>query len=807
MPPTPRVRRTPRDPRARVQRRARALERVSIDHVITSSRRKNARCARDSSRSPTLARNYSNHPGTDASAHVDAARHTARDAADHDATGTARAFTMSSFALARDAKIASPATTLALCPTMDLVVVACALGRTLTAYRLNWNKLWTKTLDPERETPTRVTFRPDGKVMTVGYASGTTTTHATETGESLLVVEEDDVPSASGSEITCAVWREVVTRERAGGRAGVRDESRAAAHASASASKIGGGRRGADISGESGSAGCLVAHFERTGRLSVLLVGNARGTVTAYAFGMFRVGRWTTSTDGAAVEALAPRDDFESVDAVIRERAGGLKFMRLDTSYIASNAREVYLLSTHASHVKTALERALIALDDVRERYATGYRDRFDKMLQDFERALDMTVMGGTSDEYVRFEFRERFVELMATGVFDIAFQQFFMNSFKSGLVKRMAKDIDALLTDVHEILIATLAPLVDETALRLNALRGLARLGYGTDGVGIDETRLEDIIKMCERLSFVIVDVARAVTVRAMQLRAFFVCIIRTQLAGEGEKGYEAQLPAPRLDLVRDFLEVAFSATSADTDVLDRAFARATDDSPSTEEALRHFSRACSTRGESVKRLDDLKPSEIVSLGDMLDHIVASADTTMHAPCEMLSAKCAWTDTGRATDETASSVFATSQAADERRHSVHVDASRDRLHVYRAVDGDNRRSVTFTTPNESIVDCHPYKGDALVLLLKPKDAASGAKARLVLVGDDVFESFAACSAPVDINSLDIRSRQLPCVDPSAPLAVSVARGLAGVLVGAARVQLYDLEDDEMSSDSDDEAE
>jgi len=143
----------------------------------------------------------------------------------------------------------------------------------------------------------------------------------------------------------------------------------------------------------------------------------------------------------------------------------------------------------------------------------------------------------------------------------------------------------------------------------------------------------------------------------------------------------------------------------------------------------------------------------------------------------------------------------------DERRHSVHIDTSRDRLHVYRAMNGDHCRSVTFTTPNESIVDCQPYKGDALALLLKPKDAANGAKARLILVGDDAFESFAACSAPVDINSLDIRARQLPCVEPSAPLAVSVARGLAGVLVGAARVQLYDLEDDEMSSDSDDEDE
>ena len=159
-----------------------------------------------------------------------------------------------------------------------------------------------------------------------------------------------------------------------------------------------------------------------------------------------------------------------------------------------------------------------------------------------------MTVMHETSTD-VRFEFRERFVELMATGVFDAAFQQFFMNVFKSGLVKRMAKDMDALLTDLHETLIATLAPLVDETALRLNALLGLARLGYGTDGVGIDETRLEDIIKMCERLSFVAVDVARGDG--ACDATARFSCASFAATRRRRRKGYE-QLPAPRLDRAR---------------------------------------------------------------------------------------------------------------------------------------------------------------------------------------------------------------------------------------------------------------
>ena len=147
--------------RARIKGRARTLERVSIVYVITNSRRK-PRVSREHRAVPEYRlETVSNRPETGhlilASAHVDAARHRRRRRAAHVAQSSTRVSAMSSFALARDAKIASPATTLALCPTMDVVVVACALGRTLTAYRLNWNKLWTKALDPERETPTRVT--------------------------------------------------------------------------------------------------------------------------------------------------------------------------------------------------------------------------------------------------------------------------------------------------------------------------------------------------------------------------------------------------------------------------------------------------------------------------------------------------------------------------------------------------------------------------------------------------------------------------------------------------------------------------
>ena len=732
---------------------------------------------------------------------------------------------MTSFVLARDAKLGAPATTIALCPTMDLVVVACANGGTLTAFRLNWNKLWTKTLAPELETPTRATFRPDGKVLVVGYASGAITAHATEDGECLRVItglegfERDARDGASGTAaerdkggeggsdgcgITCLRW--IDAREGAV----VRDESRAARHGWNGARDGAREREGgasARFAGkrESWNEVGLVDHFESTGNFSALVAANESGVVAMHAFGMFRVGLWRDAfAKTGSVEALASRDDFTSVDAIVRDASRRkASFARLDAAYMAVHVREVYLVSTHAAHLKTSLERATIVLREASAKYEQGYKRRFDDQFEQFTDTLVMTEMYGEEMD-VHFELRERLLMLLTTGTFDEALEHFFMTTFKTAHVKRMAKDVDVALTIVHEHLVSVVAPLMDDIMLRLNALLGLARLGYGSDGVGIDESRVEEVIKMCERFTFAVIDAGRVVTKRTMQLRAFFVYIIRAQIVAEDGDAHGAQLPSPRLHLVREYLDLAFGKKGISQDCLDYAL------------SVRHervhngdgvFLRGAQPPLESMLPLNDaLSDGEPLSLCEMLSRITREVNSALESPCDVLSAKCAWTYADVVQDDTEQSVFSNAEAVEARRESFHVDTLRDRVHMYRAFDGQCLRTATVTTPNELIVDACAYKGDSIALLLKPKDVMGGAKARLVLLDDDAFQALPRDGALVDLNSMQIRERVLPCVEPLAPLAVSANRGLASVLVGATRVQIYDLEDDgESDSDDDDE--
>lgn len=547
----------------------------------------------------------------------------------------------------------------------------------------------------------------------------------------------------------------------------------------------------------------MVDHFETSGRLSALVACDAAGSVAMHVFGMYQVGLWRDAHAGAA-RTLAANEDFSRLHFIFGdERNGAASFARLDSSYISGHAREVYLMATHASHLKTLLERAKDILAQASGKYETCYRRPFTTKFDGFEEVLQMTAPD-SSVASAQFELRERLTVLLGCGTFDESLEHFFMTVFNAGLVKRMAKDCDAALMSVHNGLVATLAPLIDAILLRLQAIRGLARLGFGSEGIGISESRVEDAMKMCEYFAFIVINVSRTLTVRAMQLRAFFVFIMRAQVVADGGDSHGIQLPAPRLDLVKDFLDVAFESSGMSTDCLDHALL------PRTDRVMKNsdeFLRLACSAIEHTHRMGDaesLYPG-VVSLDEMLGHVISCVDSVLAAPSELISAKCVWARAGDVEAGTHASMFSSVNLDGDQRDSFHVDESRDRVHFYRSFDGDCFRTLTLTTPNESVVDARAYKGASITLLLKPKDAAGAAKARLILIDDDAVSALPRDGAHVDVNAIAIRERVLPCIEPVAPMAVSVNRGLCAVLVSPTRVQVYDLEDDDEDDEDDDE--
>lgn len=712
---------------------------------------------------------------------------------------------MTSFALARDAKLPTPATALAWCPTMDVVVVACARGGgTLTAYRLSWQKLWTKTLDASLDAPTVVSFRPDGKVFVVGYASGAVTTHATEDGETLRTMGGvDGFGRSDGGATTSLLWREATVG------ATHADESKAArftVKATMGGGTTRGQQRGSRERRGDGAASRLDAaserarpiteRFESNGRLDALFATNEAGSVAMHAFGMFRIGVWDAQdVVGGRVVPLTTSEDLSRVEAVAASSEAAA-FAHLDASYVSDHAREVYLASIHASHLATTLESMRATLEDARGKFESGYREPFAKAISKFNDTLSLMFTSVDASMDPAHELRKHLDVSLVTGTFDEPLEHFFTMSLKMGQVKRLAKDIDAALSSIHETLVATMSPLVDAVVLRLGSLLALARMSYGEEGIGLRETTIETAIALSEQFMYDLISTARAVTTRASQLRAFFVFIVRAQMISEGLPAHGMNLPAPRLDLVRDFMSFAFTKNGI-VEPLDAALSRSETGAPTVDAVvdklgcLMHFGQ---------KRA----PTSSFSLAQTMRAIDDAVSRVITAPAELIQSKCRWMTDASIAEPAVASMFSNAKTL-EKRDCFRIDASRECVHVYRNVHGSRERVATISTPNEHVVDAQPYKNGQLVALLKPRDATSGQKARLVLLDDDVMTALPLDGSVIDVDALELRQRALPSVEPLAPLAVSHKRGLGAVLVSATRVQLLDLEDDEDDEDEEEE--
>jgi len=709
---------------------------------------------------------------------------------------------MPSFALVKDAKLSLPVTSCAWCPSMDVVCYASADG-SLEAHRLNWQKLWhAERASTSNARFSALAFRDDGKILAfvddspswraIDVANGEEITNASVDARARAddalerAARGDRTNESHGFVVTSCAW---VTHDddetRARRRAMANGMTKAEMFARGATREREGTRR-AESSSLAGEDEALHA----------LVVCRGDGGVTMEFANGVVLARWRDVTKGEIECAYATSDLRRAF--VVERVDGRASVLSCDLSHIATHAKDIRALSSHATRAREGMNGIESTIRDVGTTFERHWR-AFATKMRTFEESLAMTseTMLLSVDE----ELRQRLAVACAVGTFDVALEHFFTTTFKIGQVRRCAKDLDVAFASAHESLTKTMSPMINAVMLRLGAILALARLGARARGIGLVEARVEEAIKACEQFAFCAMDAARLVTRRAAQLRAFFVVVIRALTVAEDGDAHGPSLPAPRLDLAQSFIDEVFGAREKDH--LEVALGPKQRFAPSTSESLArcadHRMRALSV-GESIDPL---------AVEVAFDALKTSVELALEMPCEVLSAECTWTRANPTHCQTSRSMFSNAERASSAElDTFHVDASGGSLHVYRttthASASTSVRVLTIDTPGEIIVDAAAYKNGRAALLLRPQDGNGDAKARLVLLDDGAIEGF-HLGTVVDLQALPSRSRTLPCVAPHKPLAVSPNRGTAAVFVGATRVQLYDLEDDDDDDDEEDD--
>ena len=512
--------------------------------------------------------------------------------------------TKQSFTLLHDKNMLAPASASSWCPTMDLLALATTDGQ-LSLSRLEWNKqggerenkLWSTNPDAP---VTSLGWRPDGKVLVSGHADGTVVLHHVEDGETLHVSK----PHARA--VTSLHWQTAPASDAA--RSAFAHQSAAARftlpprRSGAEKGAAAAAAAGAKTSGFSHKSSALVDHFDPPDRLTVLVSGDARGTIALSAFGVVPLGSadltktvargvgMREKSRGVVVQHATASPDLSrvlvgfGVTERFRENGGDDDdIKKIVASYVAvtrvpllaARSRELRDIAAHAA--------ALAAANDaVRERVAAAAavwsraRGAFTKAASLLARrareeheahaaARRLEEQSGNASVHVGLvSLEDRFMALLAVGDVDLVLERFLSHEFDAAAARRVAKHIDAAATEVHRTLLRDVGPAAETASVRVAELRALARWRERTASAGLDETALDAAVASAERVALAAAAAARVATETAAGFRAFFALVFRAQraLAGKSPDGDEANaIPNADPALCRAFLERGLEA------------------------------------------------------------------------------------------------------------------------------------------------------------------------------------------------------------------------------------------------------
>ncbi|CAL4131665.1 unnamed protein product [Meganyctiphanes norvegica] len=341
-------------------------------------------------------------------------------------------------------------------PKMDLVAIANAQGQ-VAMHRLSWQRVWVINSPGEKVLVTGLAWRPDSKVLAIGYS----------TGEVVLVDIEDSSPVHKlnvNAEVTSLNWSQHIPEKDSDKQPDFEDTSETFLPPLQLLSKSYG--EASDEKEEGWQEGRLLQ--DQTD-LTVLTITTSAASIYLYAFGLFHcatVELAETVPGATRVLDATPSHDFHLLSCLVERQVGGetevahvtvetliLAWRHAELRALAYRYGKIYGLMTYASHtlllLAEAWESILLELDDKLATYASSVSE------------------GGVSAD---------FLELLVFGMSSPEFDQFLSNQLTEKGLKKLGHSIELSYSNIQKLVLRNVQAVGQALVYQLSALVGLAR-------------------------------------------------------------------------------------------------------------------------------------------------------------------------------------------------------------------------------------------------------------------------------------------------------------------------------------------
>ncbi|CAK9141794.1 unnamed protein product [Ilex paraguariensis] len=420
-------------------------------------------------------------------------------------------------------------------PEKDLLAMVTEDSKILL-HRFNWQRLW--TISPGR-CITSLCWRPDGKAIAVGLEDGTISLHDVENGKLLRSMKSHTVA------ILCLNWED-------NGHQIADDSSKISAYEDRTSRFFPPPPRAPRIPGlVPGDTGFMDDGDEPFRELSnsshqrfnILCSGDKDGSICFSIFGIFPIGKvnihnfsihstimGTPITYGfrnASISKVALSKDLcyltvmcsgelfeDGVEPSERQIAGhnflGFQCLLLDTSILWKRKNELHQVAQQASNIEDLIEVIRASLSVMFKQWSDAmhaFHEKFDSLSTlIIDHGLDSTP-------------QEEFLSLLGGARTSPPVHQFLVNSLGEAGLKRVAKVVCGAGRELQQLVLDHLQPAAEIVAFRMGELRGLSKWRARYQGIGLDETLMDNAT---EKAGMFLIQVERFMRVLSSVVQQF---------------------------------------------------------------------------------------------------------------------------------------------------------------------------------------------------------------------------------------------------------------------------------------------
>ncbi|XP_077992612.1 anaphase-promoting complex subunit 4-like [Glandiceps talaboti] len=439
-------------------------------------------------------------------------------------------------------------------PRMDLIALANVHGEVLL-HRLSWQRVWVLPV-PASETSKKVTalaWRPDGKVLAVGYGSGR-----------LLVVDVENAEvlhtSTMTTSISCMQWIDV-SEKLVGDSVKLKVEDSAGVYlpkfpapskSYSTLSKIYKEENAEDAKKLDGQE-----------RLNILVVGCNGNELHLLAFGICPVAvidlSKTTGTTTKISQVLAGSlsRDLKSLHLVIEEcndlstsgdgeNKHDVNFVIYGTPLLASRHQEIALFALKYGTITTLIGY----LNNTLKAMSEAYEDILLEMESKLAKYAETKCTAGTvSDD---------FLQLLMWGKCSPELQSFLVHELTEKGLKKMGQSVESSYTNIQKLVIKHIHSIGKALLYHLSEVKGMS-LWYDKYGViGLSPAQIEGAMTTVGSFILKANELLQVIEISLQNFKAFFrwIYVVILRLSEETIPPEISKMTQKDITFVADFLK-----------------------------------------------------------------------------------------------------------------------------------------------------------------------------------------------------------------------------------------------------------